>query len=150
MTRSATASGQPDLLAEQRRLAVGHVAVGQADAHHAGAAGVAVGERVLEVLEDGGPEPARPDVVLDRHHELVLGREALDELRVERLRERPVGDREMQVVLGEDLGSVVCNLDPVAVPEQGDSLAFLKHLAAADLEARGDARKRHTRGRARG
>ena len=43
---------QADLLVEERRLAVRHVAVGQAHAHHAGAL-CAGAVAVLEVLEDG-------------------------------------------------------------------------------------------------
>ena len=47
---------QAHLLAQERGLAVGHVAVGQAEAQHAGAAGEgAVGQE----LEDAGEAPAR-------------------------------------------------------------------------------------------
>ena len=90
-------AGEADLLAEQGRLAVRDVAVGQTDTQDAGALG-AVGEGVLGVLEHGRAEAARQHVLLDRHQQVVIGGEPLDQLAVERLGEAAVGDGRLQAL----------------------------------------------------
>ena len=86
-------AGEADLLADQRGLAVGDVAVGQPHAHHAGTLAPALGEGVLGVLEHAGTDASREHVLLDRDKQLVLGGEPLDQLTVQRLGEAGIGDR---------------------------------------------------------
>ena len=81
-----------------------HVAVGQADAHYAGALVLALGEGILEVLEHRRAEAAGEDVLLDRHQQVVVGGELLGELGVEWLGEAAVGDGRLEAAVTEDLG----------------------------------------------
>src|SRR5215218_1044785 len=137
-------TGEPDLLAQERRLPVGDVAVRQPDSHHPGSLTLAAGERILEVLEDAGAEATREDVLLDRHAELVLGGELLEERPVERLCEATVGDRDREIVFGEDRGGVERHPHAVAVADERDRLPLAQHLADADRDLASAIGKRHT------
>ena len=67
---------QADLLAQERRRAVGDVAVGQADAQHAR---VSQQVGIRELLEHGGSEAAGEYVLLDGHEQLVIAGERAHE-----------------------------------------------------------------------
>src|SRR5947209_8740025 len=75
---------ESDLLAKQRRLAVRHVPVGEAEAKEPDVRGEVA---VQEVLADRGAEAAREHVLLDRDQDVVIRDERLDQLLVEGLRE---------------------------------------------------------------
>ena len=94
----------------------------------------AVGESVLDVLEHAGAEAAGKYVLLDRHQQVVLGGQLLDQLAVERLGEATVRDGRLEAVLPQDLGGAEADLDPVAVPEQSDALAGQQQFALSDLD----------------
>ena len=129
---------EPDLLAQQRRLAVRDVAVGQADAQHARAAQqVAVGE----VLEHRRAEAAGQHVLLDRHDQVVLAPPA---------RSTSSASSGLAKRASATVGSTPCSSasrsaapsatrHAVAVAEQRHALALAQQLAAADLDRLGPA-----------
>ena len=92
-------AGEADLLVEHRRRAVRHVAVGQADAQDARVDHVEVVER----LPHAAAEAAREHALLDRHEQLVVGRELRHQRGVDRLGEARVGDRRVDAVLGQQV-----------------------------------------------
>ena len=86
------------------------------------------------MLEHPRAEAAGQHVLLDRHQQLVLGGELLDQLAVERLREAAVGDGRLEALVAQDLRGAQRDLDAVAVAEQRDALAGQQQLALADLD----------------
>src|ERR1700760_590135 len=80
-------AGEADLGAQQIGLAVGDVAVRQADAEDPRPLPRTGREGVLEMLQHGGAEAAREDVLLDRHQQVVVARQVRSQLPVERLGE---------------------------------------------------------------
>ena len=98
------------------------------------------------MLEHAGAEAAGEHVLLDRHQQLVLGGEALDQPLVERLGEAGVGDGDREVVLGEERGRVERDADAVAVAEQRHPLALAQQLAGADRDLAGAVGQRHALG----
>ena len=111
---------------------MGDVGVGESDPQHPRPLPRALGEGVLEVLEYSGAEAAGQDILLDRHQQLVVVGEPLDQLAVDRLREATVGNRHMKIVFLEDGRRFLGDGDAVAVAEQRHPLAFGKHLSLAD------------------
>src|SRR6266511_4827395 len=134
-----------DLLAQERRLAVGDVAVREADAHHPRPR-LRLDEGVLEVLEDGGAEATGQDILLHGHDELVLPAQSLDELGVQGLGEAAIRDRHLEAVLTEDPGGAQGNLDAVAVAEESHPLTICEELAPADRDLLRPLRQRRSLG----
>ena len=131
-------AGQPDLLAQERGLAVGDVAVGQADAQDAGAPPGrgrrrrprrARGPRRRSRRRGRSPRSSR------RSSWSAASRSTSSPS--SGLAKRPSATVGVEAVVGEHLGRVVGDLHAVAVAEQGDALALLQDLALADRRSRG-------------
>ena len=91
--------GESDLGVQQRGLAVGHVAVGQADAQDARDVAAAV----VQALPDRRPEAAGQHALLDGDQQLVLGRQRAQQLGVERLGEAGVDHGDLEAALGQQV-----------------------------------------------
>ena len=130
---------------------MGDVAVGDADPQdpHGRAA------RLVERLPHGGAEAAAQHPLLDRHEQVVLGRELDDEAAVDRLGEARVGDGRGDPVELEQRGGLERLADAGAVPEQRDAAAravavlrrrLAEDLAGPDRDEQRRVRERHADG----
>jgi hypothetical protein len=85
--------------------------------------------------QTGRAEPALQHALLDGHQQVVLRGQSGDEVDVERLDEARVGDRDRDVVLGQQRGGLPGLGHPGAVPEDRHAaVALAQQLASADVD----------------